>query len=250
MNPIGRLSVVIDPGAAPVYQQIEEQVQAAIVAGAVLPGEKLPPERELAEQLGVSRMTVRQAFDGLARGGLVERGVGRGTYVSASKVEHDRSRLVSFTEQMERAGLEPSARIVTRQVGTAPADVADALGLPTGSTALHVVRVRSGGGTPLTIEDFWLPLALFPGIEDADLGGSIYALMRERYGRGPVRAVECLEPLPAPAPDARLLGIPPRAPVMHVVRTAYDATGAAVEYARDRHRGDRASFVVEVTLQS
>lgn len=243
---IGRITVVIVPGAAPVYQQIEEQLRAAIAAGVVLPGEKLPPERELAEQLGVSRMTVRQAFDGLARDGLVERGVGRGTYVSASKVEHDRTRLVGFTEQMERAGLEPSARILTREVCVAPQKVADELVLPDGSKVLHVLRVRSGGGTPLTIEEFWLPLELFPGIEDADLNGSIYVLMRERYDREPVRAIECLEPVAAPAPDARLLGIPPRSPVMHVVRTTYDTTGAPIEYARDRHRGDRASFVVEV----
>lgn len=194
-------------------------------------------------------MTVRQAFDGLSRRGLVDRGVGRGTFVSASKVEHDRSRLVGFTEQMQRAGLEASARMVSRAVVTAPAKVADALVLEPGDIVMHVVRVRSGGGTPLMIEEFWLPLELFPGIEDADLDGSIYELMRERYDREPVRAVECLEPLPAPAPDARLLGIPPRAPVMHVVRTAYDASGTPVEYARDRHRGDRASFVVEVMLK-
>ena len=70
--------------------------------------------------------------------------------------------------------------------------------------------------------------------------------MRERYGRAPVRAVERLEPAPAPAPDAALLGVAPRAPVMLVERVAYDAEGVPIEFARDRHRGDRARFVIEV----
>jgi GntR family transcriptional regulator len=243
---IERIPVVIDPGAAPVYQQIEEQVEAAITAGVALPGDKLPPERELADQLGVSRMTVRQAFDGLARRGLVERGVGRGTFVTTRKVDLDRSRLAGFTEQMERAGLEHGARLIGREVVEPPADVAGELRLLPGALAVHVVRVRSGGGVPLTIEDFWLPLAIFPGVDEADMSGSIYALMRERYQRAPVRAVERMEPVPAPAPDARLLGIPPRSPVMLVERVAYDDSGTPVKFARDRHRGDRARFVLEV----
>ena len=246
MNSIERIQVVIDPGAAPVYQQIEEQVEGAIVSGVAVPGEKLPPERELAALLGVSRMTVRQAFDGLARRGLVERGVGRGTFVAARKVELDRSQLRGFTEQMEHAGLEHGARVISSEVAKAPDEVAAELRLAADATALHAVRLRSGGGEPLAIEEFWLPLEIFPGIDEADLSGSIYALMRERYGRAPVRAVERLEPAPAPAPDARMLGIAPRAPVMLVERVAYDAEGVPIEFARDRHRGDRARFVIEV----
>lgn len=239
------MKITIEPDSGPVYQQIERQIEQAIIGGAARPGEKLPPERELAEQLGVSRMTVRQAFDGLARRDLVERGVGRGTFVAARKVELDHSRVVGFTEQMERAGLEPSAVVLMREVIEPPADVAAELQLAQGEAALHVRRLRSGGDVPMRIEDFWLPLAVFPGIDAADLSGSIYTLMRERYGRAPIRAVERLEPVHAPAPDARLLEIAPRAPVMLVERVAYDADGTPVEFARDRHRGDRARFVIE-----
>ena len=97
----------------PAYQQIESQVTDAIVRGTLGPGDRLPPERDLALTLGVSRMTVRQAFDALARKGLVERGVGRGTFVTAPRVELDRTeRVAGFSEQMERAGLEPSAVLV------------------------------------------------------------------------------------------------------------------------------------------
>ena len=80
------MKIKIKPDGGPVYRQIEEQLASAIEKGSLRPGEKLPPERNLAAQLGISRMTVRQAFDGLARRALVDRGVGRGTFVAAPKV--------------------------------------------------------------------------------------------------------------------------------------------------------------------
>ena len=103
--------------------------------------------------------------------------------------------------------------------------------------------------SPLTLEDSWLPEALFPGIASADLGGSLYALMGNGYGHAPVRAVEHLEPVAARAGDAEALGIRARSPLMLVERVAYDADDVPVEYAQDRHRGDRARFVVEVTTR-
>ncbi len=231
----------------PVYQQIEAQLLAQIESGELAPGDRLAPERVLAADLGVSRMTVRQAFDALARRGLVERGVGRGTFVTASKVDLDHSsRVAGFTEQMEAAGLEPSADVVHVETCVPPDDVAAALKLGAEALAVHVNRVRFGAGVPLTLEDFWLPAALFPGITELDLTGSVYTLMRERYGHAPVRTVEHLEPVAARAQDARALLVRPRSPLMLVERVAYDETGIAVEFARDRHRGDRARFVVEV----
>ena len=98
---------------------------------------------------------------------------------------------------MEAAGLEPGAELLLRERVAAPAETsAGARRSPPARRCCTSLRLRSGGGVPLTIEDFWLPLELFPGIEELDLSGSIYALMRERYERAPVRAVERLEPVP------------------------------------------------------
>ena len=245
------MRITLDATArTPAYQQIEAQILALVEEGTLGAGDRLPPERDLAADLGVSRMTVRQAFDALARRGLVERGVGRGTFVAAPKVDLDHStRVAGFTEQMEAAGLEPMARILRSEVVGAPPAVAAALGLERGERVSHVERVRSGGGVPLTVEDAWMPDAAFPGLTELDLSGSIYALMREHYHRGPVRAVERLEPVAARAGDARALGVRPRSPLMLVERIAYDANDVAIEYAQDRHRGDRARFVVEVAAR-
>lgn len=234
-------------GRTPAYQQIETQLAELIERGDLGAGDRLPPERDLAADLGVSRMTVRQAFDALARRGLIERGVGRGTFVAVPKVEMDRThRVAGFSEQMESAGLEPAARVVVAEVRPAPAAVAAALQIDPGAPAVHVERVRSAGRVALTLEDSWLPDALFPGLAEQDLSGSVYALMHDRYDRAPVRAIEHLEPVAARAMDARALGVRAGSPLMLVERVAFDAGGTPVEFARDRHRGDRARFVVEV----
>src|SRR3954466_9692618 len=91
----------------PAHVQIEEQLAERIASRELPPGERLPPERELAKGLGVSRMTVRQALGSLAARGLVERGVGRGTFVAQRKLDHDLTRVAGLSERIERQGLEP-----------------------------------------------------------------------------------------------------------------------------------------------
>ena len=227
------------------WAQIEERLAERIEGGHLAVGERLPPERELAEWLGVSRMTVRQALGALAARGLVERGVGRGTFVRApGKVVHDLSGALGFTERLGRQGIAAGAEVVSTGEEPAPDAVAEALELAPGAPTLRIRRVRSAAGRPLALEDSWLPAARFPGLLEHDLGGSLYALMQEAYGLGPVEAVERLEPVIARAHEAALLGLEEGAPLMLVERVARAPEGVAVEFARDRHRGDRSRFVV------
>ena len=238
---------VADGTPKPAWVQIEEQLADRIEAGALAPGDRLPPERDLAQALGVSRMTVRQALASLAARGLVERGVGRGTFVrEGAPVDHDLTRVAGFTAEVEGQGLAAGARILSARACPAPDRAARALGLAPGAEVLRIERVRLGGGQPLTLEDTTLPSALFPGLLDRDLGGSLYALMRDAYDRGPASADERLEPVAARAYESEALGVAEGSPLMLVERVAFDAAGTPVEFARDRHRGDRARFHVRV----
>jgi GntR family transcriptional regulator len=229
----------------PVWAQIEDALAARICGGELRVGDRLPAERELAQELDVSRGTIRQALDALAARGLVERGVGRGTFVAAGKVDVRLQDVAGFTQQMARAGLQAQARVLRAGPAPAPAAVAAALGLDEGAPAVRIERLRLAGRLPLTLEDSWIPSARFPGIEELDLRGSIYALMRDLYGHAPVRVVEALEPVLAQAHSADMLGVAAGAALMLVERTAFDADDVAVEYARDLHRGDRARFLLE-----
>jgi len=230
-----------------VHVQIEEQLAGQIASGELHTGERLPPERDLARDLNVSRMTVRQALSSLAARGLVERGAGRGTFVAPRKVDHDLTRVAGFSEQLARQGLEPGAKIIDVSETPAGWRVSAALEIAPKAPVVRIQRLRLADGVPMALEDSWFPAEHFPGFADHDLHGSLYALMRDVYGVAPVRAIERLEPVLARAHEARALDVPARAPLMLVERTAYGGDGTPVEFAHDRYRGDRARFVVRVS---
>jgi GntR family transcriptional regulator len=235
-------------GAAAAYVQIEEELAERIRGGHLPPGARLPPERELAAQLGVSRMTVRQALGRLADRGLLVRERGRGTFVAAPKLVHSLSHLSGFYEQVRRQGLAPTSRLLRGEQVLASVAVAQVLAVRLGEPLYQVVRLRLGGGVPLALESSFFPAKLVPGLLALDLAGdSLYRLL-ERYDARPVRAIQSLEPVPARAEEAAALQIAVGSPVMLVERLAWDAQARAVEYAKDIYRGDRSRFVAELRL--
>jgi GntR family transcriptional regulator len=238
---------VAERAAKPAWVQIEEQLADRIESGHLAPGERLPAERELALALSVSRMTVRQALASLAARGMVERGVGRGTFVrKAPRIVHDLTRVAGFTAEVERQGLEAGARILAVGEQPAPDHVAQALRIGAGAAVVRLERVRLGGDQPMTLEDTWVPAERFPGLLGLDLTGSLYELMRQRYDRAPVSAIERLEPVVARSHEAAALGVAEGSALMLVERIAFAADGLPVEFAHDRHRGDRARFEIQV----
>ena len=79
----------------PLYHQIADRLRTGIASGAYPPDSRLPTEHELAAQLGVSRPTVRQALDLLAREGMVVRVKGSGTFAAEPKVVHGSTSFIS-----------------------------------------------------------------------------------------------------------------------------------------------------------
>src|SRR3954468_17240145 len=185
---------------------MREALAARIGCGDLRVGDRLPAERELCDEWRVSRGTIRQALDALAARGLIERGVGRGTFVAAGKVEVRLHDVAGFTEQMARGGVQAHARVLRAGIKPAPEQVAAALALEPDAPVVRIERLRLAGRLPLKLEDSWIPSARFEGIEELDLRGSIYALMRDLYGHAPVRVVESLEPVVAQRHSAELLG--------------------------------------------
>ena len=241
----------LDPSGPPAYAQIEGRLAQAISAGDLAAGERLPPERELARRLGVSRMTLRQALDDLERRGLLVRVVGRhgGTFVAEPKVERDLTVLAGLSRQLQGQGRLAGARLVRAEPGPASPREAGALGLPEGDPVFEIVRVRLSDGRPLALERSVLPAGPFPGLLELPLDGSLYELMEGKYGRRPARALERLEPVAAGPEEAELLEVKPGAPMMLVERTAFDDGGAPVEWALDVFRGDRTRVVVETRFE-
>ena len=232
----------------PRYRQAADHLAERIASGELPPHTRLPSERSIAEQFGLSRMTARHAVEYLVRRGLVYRRPGSGTYVAAPRIVHSLQRLAGFSEQMRAQGIAPAGRVLeTALTDRLDPEATEALRLGRGDRAWTLRRVRYGDGEPLLIETFFVPDAVCPQLGRHDLtAGSLYDLMRTAYGIEPVRAHETIEPAACDAADARLLGDRPGAPAIMVTRTAFDVAGRPIEYARDLYRGDRARFEVDL----
>jgi GntR family transcriptional regulator len=238
-------NLVRGPGTT-VHAQIEDWLAGAIAAGELAPGDRLPTEHDLAAWLGVSRMTLRHALGELVQRGLVIRTVGRhgGTFVAEPKLDQDVTTLAGFSEQLRRHGMVAGARVLAAGQIPASATVAKALGLAQADPVLEVRRIRLADGRPMVLEHSLFPAALFPGMLDCRLDGSLYELLEDKYGQRPHRARETFEPVIASVREAEALEVDEGAPLMLVRRTAYSAAGLPLEYARDLFRGDRTRVVI------
>ena len=234
----------VDAGTtAPLYLQLVERVADAIARGRLKDGDALPPERLLAEGLGVSRTTVRKALDELAARNLVRSWHGSGTFVATARLEQPLARLSSFSEDMRARGREPGFVWLERALAVPSPEEVIALSLAAGERVARFVRLRTADGEPLAVERAVIPARYLP--EPAEVQESLYATLRAR-GVEPVRALQHLRAAAADPADAARLGVPPGSPVMATVRHGYLADGRPVEFTRSVHRGDRYDFVAEM----
>ena len=236
----------LELGPVPLHHQVYLDLKAALDEAEWAPGSQLPPERELARRYGCSLITVRRALDELSREKRLERSRGRGTFVLAPVIKRALDGEMSFTEEMQRRGLDPETRLLAARSEAASETVAAALNLRPGSPTLYLERLRIANATPLLLEMVHLPAERFPGLLASDLEhNSLYELLTTRYGTPVTRAREALEPVHLPPREARLLGLKPRALALLVEGIAYTSDGTPVEFGRTYVRGDHTRYYIE-----
>lgn len=224
----------------PLYYQLVEAIRDRIRAGALTPGAQLPPERELGEQFGISRMTVRQALQYLINEDVLVARQGAGTFVAEPKLTFDPRHALGFTEEMMLRGADAASQVLEQSVVTPPASIAAKLALPAGEQTTRIVRLRLAAGTPLLLETVHVPTSLFPGLDRENLAQlSLYRLMRDVHGVKPAGARQTLESVPANEYEGKLLGVQPGTPMILLQGVTVDQDDQPIECFKAIYRGDR-----------
>jgi GntR family transcriptional regulator len=240
---------LIDDGSGrPLYDRVYRVIADAIERGELGPGDRIPAERALCEQLGVSRVTVRRAFKRLAEDGLVVSGVGRGSFVSpAPAVGEPPNELMSFSEMARAQGFSPSARLLSAESVPATIEEAEEFGIVPGAKVFVLRRLRFLDGVAIAIDVSRVPLSLAPELEEIDFAtGSLYRTL-DAAGVAPASAEYVVGAVPTTAEDAPLLELPEGAPVLEVSTRTFDARDRLVELGTILYRGDRYRFRSQLT---
>jgi DNA-binding GntR family transcriptional regulator len=241
------ISVFMDldrSGPIPLYFQVAQKIEEAILTGVLPAGSRLENEVTLGMRLGLSRPTVRRAIQELADKGLLVRRRGIGTQVVHGRVTRS-VELTSLWEDLAASGKVPTTQLLEIRIESADSKLAERLAVEEGSELLYVRRLRLADDVPVAVLINWLP-AQYTDFTSEDLAAhGLYQLLRAR-GVNIRVAKQRIGARKASTDEARLLDLDRGSAVLTMDRTAYDNSGAAVEYGHHCYHPDLYSF--EVTL--
>lgn len=222
------------------YRQLYTILRREIMHGVWKPGERMPSEAELITTYGVSRITVRQAFDLLVYDGLVYRRRGSGTYVTVPLIEHGLNRIISFSEDMQRRGLHPGTEVLVSCLEPASEDIAARLDILPDTELAVLERLRLADGEPMSLERSHLVHHQCHGLLDTDFSrATLHEVLRERYGIRLTRANQAVRAIAADKLLAARLHVHTGAPLFYIERVSFRQAGIPIEYLQVYHRGDR-----------
>lgn len=231
-------------GPVPLYFQLSKRIEAAIESGQLPAGSRLANEIRLAEELGLSRPTVRRAIQDLVDSGLLVRRRGVGTQVVHGRVNR-KVELTSLYDDLARSGMKPSTMLLLHELVVPRDEIIDALGIAPGTKVLHIKRLRYADDAPFALLENYLS----PELSNLDVSQltthGLYQILR---GRGTTMRVakQRISARAATAEECALFHRPTGSPVLTMSRTLYDDSGAAIEYGDHSYQPDMYSF--EITL--
>ena len=164
-------------------EELRRQIVADINAGA--PGAKLGSERDLAERYATSRSSLRQVLAALEEAGLVNRVIGRagGIFISHGQIQRSLSDVVGVPAFLASQGYVAGTRVLSTKISPPDRTAQKALRLDGSAFIIEIQRLRLADGSPISLELAQFPADAFPGLLEQQLGGSIYQILEDLYGK-------------------------------------------------------------------
>lgn len=234
----------------PLYARIQEYLAELILSGKLAPDTKIQSERDISDDLGVSRMTVRRALTELVNEGLLERKHGSGTYVAKPKITYESAELTNYVRAMQQRNIASASQLLEFGQVAASRRLAESLRIEIGNPIYRVALLRFANRVPVVLERVFISCARCPGLEEWDLEkSSIQDLLTEAYHIPLGRISQTLEAVAAADTVAQQLRVEEGFPLLMLSRITHESGGERpVVYSQDFLRGDYARIHTEALL--
>ena len=234
------------------HQTVEQDIYQMLLTGAgVSQDGRLPSERTLAEQFGVSRTTVRRAIDELCLQGWLIRRHGRGTFIKNIQDMRLSQSIFSVTrcaQHYEELGMQPQVTVLRQEVVPANETIASYLRIRRGDPVLLLEKLYQANRMILNLSVSYLVPADFPGVERLDFSTPICEVLRARYGAVPRKTENTIEAVLPSEEIARRLHITRQTPILlfeSLTTGIMDGRSLPLEYYKTYHRTDILRFSFE-----
>ncbi|MFD1065631.1 GntR family transcriptional regulator [Oceanobacillus locisalsi] len=230
----------------PLHVQLKQKIEQKIYDGHYI--DKIPSERELMDEYYVSRSTVRQAIEYLVREGILVRKAGKGTFIAIRTINDWLGSLHSTSENIEKMGMSPGAKLITSEVLELFGRLKDITGL---DKAHHFKRIRYANDIPMGVERHYYPVELGRKLSHFDLDQeAFYELLERELNVKTFQAEQEIRAGTATRRDAELLHITEGTSIMIAERIITDMNGEFVEFERAHYRADMYSFKITLSRHS
>jgi GntR family transcriptional regulator len=227
----------------PLYYQVEAHLRQWMQHPSIEPGDKLPPENELAEAYQVSRQTIRVALGRLVADKLISRRSGHGTVINPPSQSHKFSLSRSFSQQMAALGLRPSSQVLYQRAHPIAEGDPDILQPYVGAACLHLKRLRLGDLDPIGLQYAYVLMERCPDLETYDFGQrSLYQVLQEQYQLKIGQIVHTVSAVNADPEQARALRVDPGVALLLVKTSAFLPEQELIEYSEAYYRADKYEY--------
>lgn len=232
---------------SPKYLEIQNLLLQRIKNGDYQEGQLIPKEVDLAEQLNVSRPTVRHAIRNLVQAGYLERRKKRGTIVTQTKIKQQFTHVIeSYNTVIQNNGLVAKTQVLNFSTEKANDEVAEALTIKPNTEVYKLVRLRSADNKPVVFVITYLPIAQLPDLQKIDFTHhSLYSELA-KAGLEITHVSRKIEVHPATEEEAQLLETDIKAPIFYFHTIGFTKDHRALEYSIASYRGDLNYFMVEI----
>ena len=234
----------------PKYLQIKDYFEKKIEDNDYANDGRLPSEREISEKFGVSRMTARNAILELVKDGSVYRKGANGTFVSQIKMKRNFFPMGGLSMHMKDSGIkDPVNKVLVFEKGEADCYVSKLLDANIGTVYYHMLRLRSGNGEPLALDETYINGEYVKGLEKYDFSKtSLWQKLTEAGEHKIVRGSNNIEIYFFDSREGKLLNIKKGEPGFKVSNINYDKYGNVIEHSTTLYRGDMFMFSYEVSI--